>query len=118
MGVGLRSKAPRQADDLSERIAAGFRHLRELNIPRASERLAGELNRYGIPCRFRDGRSSLWTSDEVLARVKQYEKQAIGAATDRKGERQRIRRWLIDKWRSLYYPNPAWAPSVSSKRRP
>jgi hypothetical protein len=106
--VGLGPKAPRQADDLSERIAAGFRHLRALNLPHASQRLAEALNRYKIPCKFRDGRSSLWTSDEVLTRVKQYEKQAISEATDREAERQRIRQQLVDKWRSFYYPNPAW----------
>ena len=117
LSAEIKPKSPRLADDLSERITAGFCYLRSKGAPKAGKQVADALNRCNVPCNFRDGGSSVWTSDEVLARVKQYEKQAVAHLQDRAVGRQRNRSWLVPKWLALYQPGLAWEDNSSPAHR-
>ena len=112
MSVTMGPKTPRLATDLSERICAGYWAVRRAGIPQARQRVADALNLHGIRCRRRDGTESDWSGYEVAEKVKEYEKHGLIRPD---GDRKAGRQWLVEKWNSLYYPNPAWEEILPAK---
>ena len=90
---------PHLADDLSERIYAGFYALKRTGISRASRTVAEHLNRAGRKVRTLDDRDDAWNEYSVRERIKEFGarlRRQPGAAG--KAAAQRVRDSLVDRW--------------------
>jgi len=112
MSPTLGPETPRLSDDLTERICAGYWMVRFARMPNAQETVAETLNRHKIPWSPRLDADAVWTGAQVRERIKQFERREFAQRQDL----YRARRWLVDKWVMLYYPNPAWEQASPPRR--
>lgn len=90
---------PHLADDLSERIYAGYYALRRARIHGARGRIAQALHRQGLRIRVRQSMVNTWSGYEVYERVKQYEERRRNLAQRGRGEETaQWRDAMVDRW--------------------
>jgi len=109
---------PHLADDLSERIYAGFYALKRAGISRASKRVAEHLNRAGRKVRTLDDRDDAWNEYSVRERIKEFgAKFRRQHGTAGKAAAQRVRDSLVDRWLGMFrvHHTPARHPQDQSK---
>jgi len=104
---------PQRANDLSERICAGYYALRRARIRGARGRIAEVLNRRGLRVRVRRSMVNTWSGYEVYERVKQYEdRQRKRAPQGRRAETAKWRDAMVDHWILSYRLKQAWEKPV------
>ena len=104
---------PQLADDLSERIYAGYHALRRARIQGTNRRIAEVLDRQGLRVRARRSIVSTWSSYEVDERVKQYQDRHRKLPGQRgKEETARWRDAIVDRWILAYRQKQAWEKRV------
>ena len=109
---------PHLADDLSERIYAGFYALKRAGISRASRTVAEHLNRAGRKVRTLDDRDDAWNEYSVRERIKEFgAKLRRQHGTAGKAAAQRVRDSLVDRWLGMFriHHTPARHPQDQSK---
>jgi len=109
---------PHLADDLSERIYAGFYALKRAGISRASRTVAEHLNRAGRKVRTLADQDDAWDEYSVRERIKEFgAKLRRQHGTAGKAATQRRRDSLVDRWVEMFRVRhtPARHPQDQSK---
>lgn len=93
---------PRVADDLSERIYAAYHALKRAKFHGARRLVAEALNRSNAKLAHRNIEKKEWGPDEVIERVKQYEKRLKRNLRGTRPESLLLARGaLVDQWISF-----------------